>query len=170
MTDTFVATDGDIREVMKTMLDSKEFFSEGAYRAKVKTPVEMIASAIRATGAKVEFAFPLANQLAQLGQPLYRKLEPTGYSSESADWVNSSALLARMNFAMSLAQNKISGVKVETSRFEAKPDRVARQVLFRDATSQTRDAIKKALKDRKDKDQPAVVAGLVIGSPDFQRR
>jgi hypothetical protein len=75
-----------------------------------------------------------------------------------------------MNFAMALAQNKISGVKVETSRFDVKPERVARQVLFRDATSQTRDAINKALADRKDKDKPAVVAGLVIGSPDFQRR
>ena len=73
MAKTFHDTDGDIREVMTTMLDSKEFFSAGAYRAKVKTPFEMIVSAVRATGAQVDFAFPLANQIAQLGEPLYRK-------------------------------------------------------------------------------------------------
>ena len=68
MAKTFLETDGDIREVMKTMLTSKEFFSAGAYRAKVKTPFEMIASAVRATGAQVDFAFPLAQQIAQLGR------------------------------------------------------------------------------------------------------
>jgi len=63
----------------------------------------MIVSAVRATGAQVDFAFPLANQIAQLGQPLYRKLEPTGYSNANAEWVSSSALLARMNFALALS-------------------------------------------------------------------
>ena len=100
MAKTFCDKNGDIRAVMKTMLTSKEFFSQGAYRAKVKTPFEMIVSAVRATGAQVDFAFPLANQIAQLGEPLYRKLEPTGYSNANAEWVNSAALLARMNFAL----------------------------------------------------------------------
>jgi uncharacterized protein (DUF1800 family) len=166
MAKTFEETGGDIREVMRTMLGSKEFFSEGAYRAKVKTPFEMIASAIRATGAEVDYAFPLANQIAQLGEPLYRKQEPTGYSSANAEWVNSAALLARMNFAMALAQNKVPGVNVDVSRFGNDPARVARQVLFTDATAQTREAITKALVDQKG----TSVAGLMIGSPDFQRR
>ena len=87
---------------MKTMLDSKEFWSEGAWRAKMKSPLEMVASAIRATGAEVASAFALSNQLQQLGQPLYRKLEPTGYSSAGAEWTNSAALLARMNFGLAL--------------------------------------------------------------------
>jgi len=68
---TFRDKNGDIREVMKTMLTSDEFFSQTAYRAKVKSPLEMIVSAVRATGAQVDFAFPLANQIAQLGQPLH---------------------------------------------------------------------------------------------------
>ena len=119
MAKTFHDNDGDIRAVMKTMLDSKEFFSEGAYRAKVKTPLEMIVSAVRATGAQVDFAFPLAQQIAQLGEPLYRKIEPTGYSSANAEWVNSAALLARMNFALALAQNRVPGVQGGHSRSSA---------------------------------------------------
>ena len=73
MAKTFTKTHGDIREVMKTMLESKDFFSAGAYHAKVKDPFQMIASAIRATGAEVDYAFPLAQQIGQLGEPLYRK-------------------------------------------------------------------------------------------------
>jgi uncharacterized protein (DUF1800 family) len=118
MAKTFREKDGDIREVMKTMLTSKEFWSQGAWRAKMKSPLEMIASAVRATGADVESASIVAGQLQQLGEPLYRKIEPTGYSSANAEWTSSAALLARMNFALNLAQNKVPGLKVDTSRFE----------------------------------------------------
>jgi uncharacterized protein (DUF1800 family) len=168
MAQTFEKTDGDIREVMKTMIDSKEFFSAGAYRAKVKTPLEVIASAVRATGAQVDYAMPLANQIAQLGEPLYRKIEPTGYSSANAEWISSASLLGRMNFALALTQNKVPGVKVDASRFPEDPVKAARAVLFHDATPQTREAIMKALADKKP--TPDLVAALVIGSPDFQRR
>ena len=113
MAKTFTKTDGDLRAVMKTMLDSKEFWSEGAFRSKMKSPLEMVASAVRAVNGDVDFAFALANQVAQLGQPLYRKQEPTGYSNSSQDWLNSAGLLARMNFAVQLANGKVPGVKVE---------------------------------------------------------
>jgi len=84
-------------------------------------------------------------------------------------------LLARMNFALALAQNKLPGVKLDPTRFKDEPGQVARQVLFTDASPQTREAIEKALAEHKDKNPqaaptPAMVAGLVIGSPDFQRR
>jgi uncharacterized protein (DUF1800 family) len=115
MAQTFTKTDGDLRAVMKTMLDSKEFWSEGAYRSKMKSPLEMVASAVRAVNGDVDFAFALVNQVAQLGQPLYRKQEPTGYSNASREWLNSAGLLARMNFAVQLAGNKVQGVKVESA-------------------------------------------------------
>ena len=168
MAKTFHDTDGDIRAVMSAMLDSKEFFSEGAFRAKVKTPLELVVSAARATDAQVDFAIPLATQIAQLGEPLYRKIEPTGYSSANAEWVNSAALLARMNFALALADNRVPGSKVDTARFENDPAAVARQVLFHEPTQQTLNSIEKALAQREP--TPALVAGLVLGSPDFQRR
>jgi len=175
MAKTFLDSDGDIRAVMNTMLTSKEFLSQGAYQAKVKTPFEMIVSSIRATGAQVDFAFPLAGRIAKLGQPLYRKLEPTGYSNANAEWINSAALLERMNFALDLTQNKVQGTKVDQARFNEDPAHTARLMLFTNPTAPTRNAIDKAIADQKAKNpkappSPALVAGLVIGSPDFQRR
>jgi uncharacterized protein (DUF1800 family) len=113
MAGTFLKTDGDIRQVLETMLRSKEFWSVGAYRSKMKSPLEMVASAVRATNGNVDFAFALANQVAQLGEPLYRKMEPTGYSNSSQEWMNTAGLLGRMNFALQLADNRLPGVKVE---------------------------------------------------------
>jgi uncharacterized protein (DUF1800 family) len=115
MAQTFLKTDGDIRSVMKTMLESKEFWSVGAYRSKMKSPLEMVASAVRAANGNVDYAVSLMQQVAQLGEPLYRKVEPTGYSNASQEWLNSAGLLARMNFALQLADNKVPGVKVETA-------------------------------------------------------
>jgi uncharacterized protein (DUF1800 family) len=166
---TFVASNGDIREVMKTMLESKEFWSQGAYRAKLKTPFEMVASSVRALGANVTDAWALANQVGNLGEPLYRKQEPTGYSNLNSEWVSSASLLNRMNFALQLAKNGVEGVKVDIRRFGNNPEAVAKTLMYRSASPQTRSAINKALKDQKQK-TPALVAGLVIGSPDFQRR
>ena len=165
MAKTFREKDGDIREVMRTMLASKEFWSQGAWHAKMKSPLEMIASAIRATGADVQSASMLAQQLQQLGEPLYRKVEPTGYSSANAEWTNSAALLARMNFGLALALNKAPGLKVDTSRFEKlnDPESIAKAILFTASTPETQAAI------AKDK-EPAKIAGLVLGSPEFQRR
>ena len=137
MAETFRKTDGDLRAVMKTMLESKEFFSEGAYRSKLKSPLEVVASAVRAVHGEIDYAFPLANQVSQLGQPLYRKQEPTGYSNSSQEWLNAGGLLARMNFAVQLAGNKVPGVKVDAGSF-AKPD------------------------------DP--IAGVALGSPEFQKR
>ncbi len=108
----FLKTNGDLREVMKTMIRSREFSSRGAWHAKVKSPFELVVSALRASGADITLAAPIARQIAQLGQPLYRKLEPTGYSNTGEDWVNSAALLGRMNFAVALAANRVPGVSV----------------------------------------------------------
>jgi uncharacterized protein (DUF1800 family) len=174
MSKTFLSTGGDIRAVMATMLSSKEFFSEGAYHSKVKTPFEMIVSALRATGAQVDFIFPLAQQITQLGQPLYRKLEPTGYSSANAEWVSSSALLARMNFALSLGQNRVAGIKLDTKKFAGTPRDVGRQLLFTNPSKQTVQILGTALETEKKKNPKAspnaLLAGLVLGSPDFQRK
>jgi uncharacterized protein (DUF1800 family) len=174
MAQTFLTKKGDIREVLRTMLASKEFWSEGAYRAKVKTPFEMVVSAARALGANVDNAFALANKVGELGEPLYRKQEPTGYSNLNAEWVNSAALLARMNFALALAQNKIPGVTVDTAKFgQGGAAEIAQSLLLRDVTPQTRATIENALKEQQAKTPgpaPALVAGLVLGSPDFQKR
>ncbi len=156
MAKTFTATGGDLRAVMRTMLQSKEFWSEGAWRAKLKTPFEMAVSAVRASGAQVDYAFPLANQIAQLGQPLYRKMEPTGYSAASVDWLNSASLVGRMNLAAALAHNRIPGVSA------------ADVDLYASASRETRASVDRAAEgNRPDR---ATLNGLVLGSPEFQRR
>lgn len=169
MAATFLKTGGDIREVMKTMLASREFWSQGAYRAKIKTPFEMVASSVRALDANVSDAFALANQVENLGEPLYRKLEPTGYSNLNSEWVNSAALLARMNFALQLAQNRVPGVQVDLSRFAGDPAPLSKMLLFRPPSAPTQAGIEKAFGEQKQK-TPGLMAGLVLGSPDFQRR
>jgi uncharacterized protein (DUF1800 family) len=113
MAQTFLKTDGDIRAVIGTMLESKEFWSEGAYQSKMKSPLEVVVSAVRASNGNVDFAQALVNQVAQLGEPLYRKIEPTGYSNTSREWMNTAGLMARMNFAVQLSGNKVPGVTVE---------------------------------------------------------
>jgi len=116
MAATFQRTGGDLREVMKTMIRSREFFSDGAYRAKMKSPFELVVSAVRASGAEVNSAIALSKIIDDLGQPLYRKEEPTGYSNTSEEWVNTGGLVARMNFAVSLARNNAPGVKVDQTK------------------------------------------------------
>jgi uncharacterized protein (DUF1800 family) len=112
MAQAFKKSDGDLRQLMQTMLSSPEFWSQGAYRAKIKTPFELVGSAARAANAAVESAFVLGNELQKLGEPLYRKMEPTGYSNLNAEWISTSALLERMNFAIALAHNRMPGVTV----------------------------------------------------------
>ena len=107
MAKRFRETDGDIRAVVQTMIASPEFFSEGARSAKVKTPFEFVVSAVRATGTDLRRAAPLGQKLVELGQPLYRKVEPTGYSTMAEEWVNSSGLLARMNFAAEFKNTQV---------------------------------------------------------------
>jgi uncharacterized protein (DUF1800 family) len=170
MAQTFLSTDGDLRKVMRTMLTSPEFWSQGAFQAKIKTPFEMIASSLRATNADVESAFLLGNQLQKLGEPLYRKIEPTGYSNLNTEWVSSSGLLDRMNFGLALAQNHIPGVAVNLGTED--PQVLVRSILEREPGEQTKAAIEQGLSNVAGKplQAEAMAAGLAIGSPEFQRR
>ncbi len=111
----FTATTGDLREVLKAILTSPEFSSADAYRAKVKTPLEFVASALRATGADVRTGLPLARTLRDMGMPLYFCQPPTGYDETAATWVSAGALVSRMNFAVDLSKNAVRGVRVTLS-------------------------------------------------------
>jgi len=113
MANTFLKSDGDIREVLRTMYQSQEFWAPETYRAKVKTPFEFVVSAIRATGVDVQNAMPFVQTLNQLGMPLYQMQPPTGYSMKAEAWVNSAALLGRMNFALRLAAGRMPGVSFD---------------------------------------------------------
>ena len=108
----FTATRGDLREVMRTIVTSPEFFAPEAYRAKVKTPLDFVASALRVTGAELRSAQPLARELREMGMPLYFCQPPTGYADTASTWVSAGALVSRMNFAVALGKNEIRGVRI----------------------------------------------------------
>ncbi len=113
MVATFLKSDGDMRAVLTTMFHSPEFWSPSLYRAKVKTPVEFVASALRATNADVTNPGPLVQSMGRLGMPIYGMQTPNGYSWRSDAWVSSNALLTRMNFALVLAGNRLQGTRID---------------------------------------------------------
>jgi uncharacterized protein (DUF1800 family) len=169
MAQTFTKTDGDLRAVLQTMFTSPEFFSEGAWDAKVKSPFEMVVSAVRAMGGEATDTFTLVQKIADLGEPLYGKLEPTGYPETGEGWLSTANLLGRMNFATTLASGQVPGVKVDGSRLEGKDAAaIAREVLGRPASDQTLEALAKGLEGKEP--MARMVASLVLSSPDFQRR
>jgi uncharacterized protein (DUF1800 family) len=169
MAQTFTKTDGDLRAVLQTMFTSPEFLSEGAWQAKVKSPFEIVVSAVRALGGDTSDTFSLVQKIADLGEPLYNKLEPTGYPNTGEGWLNTANLLGRMNFATGLASGQIPGVKLDGSRLDGKDaGAIAREVLGRDASEQTLEALTKGLEGREPTSR--MVASLVLSSPDFQRR
>ncbi len=109
MAKSFLASDGDIKTVLRTMFDSPEFWSPEVYRAKVKTPEEFVVSAVRASGAEVKNAMPLVQALDRLGMPLYGMQTPNGYSWMAEPWVNTGDLVSRMNFCAWFERRSRSG-------------------------------------------------------------
>ncbi len=187
MTKTFLKKNGDIREVLRTMFNSPEFWAPETYRAKVKTPFEFVVSAVRASGAQVDDARQLVGTLNNMGMPLYGMIPPTGYSMKAETWVNSSALLARMNFALGLASGKVRGVAIDAAQLAPKTAdagqalaQLEASLLGGDVSRQTHDTIIKQLEDPKitqrrldDPGRPpnvGAIAGLILGSPEFQKR
>jgi len=189
MAQTFQKTDGDIREVLRTMIESPEFWSRESYRAKIKTPFELVASASRAVGADVAIPLMLVQWTNRIGQPLYQCEPPTGYSDKAEAWVNTGALLTRMNFALALTSNRMRGTTVNIeplfgSETAANPhatmQRAIEAFLGGQASQETRDTLEKqmddpqilqaTLDDKVKQVNAPMIAGLVLGSPEFQRR
>ena len=113
--ETFRRKGGDIRAVVTTIVTSPEFFAPAARAAKIKTPLEFVASAVRASGAEVTSARELARRIALMGMPLYQQQPPTGYKDTADAWVSTSGLLARINFAADLAAARVPGVSADTT-------------------------------------------------------
>ncbi len=189
MAKTFLNTDGDIRSVLRAMFASPEFWSRDSYRAKIKKPFELIASTARALGADIDVPLPLVLWSARIGEPLYLCQPPTGYSDKAATWVNTGALLNRLNFSLALASGRMRGARVDVASLlgvepNADPrdalDRAIAVLLAGQASPQTRATLEKQVADPKllqaSLDDPVssmdlgVVAGLVLGAPEFQRR
>src|SRR5712691_10205620 len=189
MAQTFQSSDGDIRAVLKTMIYSREFWSREAYRAKIKTPFELVVSTARALGADVDTPMPLVQWTGRIGEPLYQCQPPTGYSDRADAWVNTGALLNRLNYSLALAGNKVRGSRSDIASVlgvEASSDakgalnRAVQVFLGGQTAPTTVETLEKQLDNpqvlQAKLDDPVkrvdfgVVAGLVLGAPEFQRR
>lgn len=182
----FLAADGDLRETIRAIVTSPEFFEPQYYRAKVKSPFEYVVSAIRAVNASTDGRMPVAREIAQMGEPLYLCQPPTGYSDAASAWVNTGAIVARLNFALALAANKLPGTESNLTRLlqpddlldsRRSFDGLARVFVGGDLSADTRSAIEKRIEDRQAplddpeaKTQLPMIAGLILGSPEFQRQ
>jgi uncharacterized protein (DUF1800 family) len=204
MAKTFLSSDGDISAVLKTLFHSPEFWSTSTYRAKVKTPLEFVVSAVRASNADIENLRPIENNLRQMGMPTYGAIAPTGYKWEAADWVSTGALVDRMNFALNLAASRLPNISVEWSspselgtistspspeteeaRLESllipggTSDSTRTAALQQFAAQSNQNAVtpistpmrpNRSINANALEREDQVLAGLLIGSPEFQRR
>ena len=166
----FSETGGDLSEVMRTLLTSPEFLALDAYREKLKTPFKFVVSAVRATGTDVLTAAPLVRAMQQLGMSLYMCQPPTGYKDTADVWVNTGALVNRMNFVVQLAGTQLrAAVKAGSykdflgSGLQTVPNRIVRTVLNDDVSATTRDTIAEAT-------TASQKLALTLGSQEFQRR
>jgi len=189
MTKTYESTGGDIRSVLRTMIYSPEFWSKETYRAKVKTPFELVASTARALDADVTVSLPLTVWVGRMGEPLFLCQPPTGYSDKASTWVNTGALLNRLNFALGFATNHMAGANVDLADMFGEdasrdPETALTRAtdLFLDGqlaptTMQTLEArlndpqiLQARLDDPVKQVNEGLLSGLVLGTPEFQRR
>jgi hypothetical protein len=195
--------------VLKTLFHSPEFWSTSAYQAKVKTPLEYVVSAVRASNSEVANLRPLENALRTMGMPLYGCVPPTGYNWQASAWVSTGALVDRMNFALALASNRLPGITATwnpeddnsansvlttgTPTPESEEARLESLVVAGGISESTRSAVlqqfrqspqlQDSVSPRQIAARPAtrgqitplerqdqLLAGLLLGSPEFQRR
>jgi uncharacterized protein (DUF1800 family) len=213
MAKTYLSSGGDISAVLKSLYHSPEFWSADVYRAKVKTPLEYVVSAVRASNANIDNLRPVANALRTMGMPLYGCVPPTGYDWKASSWVSTGALVDRMNFALNLASNHLQGVTAswtpqtndnsatpfyaDPPTAESEETRLEAMIVAGGISDATRAAVLKQFAEqvaqRSDsasaqsvaspprpvariaaapalEREDQLLAGLLLGSPEFQRR
>ncbi|HEX9484619.1 MAG TPA: DUF1800 domain-containing protein, partial [Gemmatimonadaceae bacterium] len=184
--DTFRRTDGDIREVVRTIVTSPEFFSRTAYRSKVKSPFELVASALRAVGAQADTSLRSVQSVAFLGEPVFGHQAPNGWPETGAEWMNSGAILNRINFGLGLAAGRMPGASItqwsdwdrlKNAAREQQVDGVVLAFFGGQSSPDTREILMQGENPlAKQAARPAQleglsqIVGLALGAPEFQRR
>jgi uncharacterized protein (DUF1800 family) len=212
--DTWKRTDGDLREIYRTIVTSPEFFSPVAFHKKIKSPFEYAISSVRAMNGTVDATVAVAprqverdaallvrppqgggfidvnpttleGEIANMGEPLFQYLAPTGFPEDSRKWVSSGALISRLNFSLALTAGRIRDVKIDNPAEDASPtmdvdgevNRLAAQILHGEMTPSTRATLMNEASSSSTTGTqgnasltPATIAALLLGSPEFQRR
>jgi len=187
LADVFLKTHGHLASVYAALFSSPEFWSERALASKIKTPLEFAVSAIRAVGGSTTGDIALAQSLDRMGQPLYRSQPPTGFPETAEAWVNAGALVNRINFGLALASNRIRGTTVDVSHYvspaaakdpQAALDALASVILGHRLGAESRATLLNALREaggdtahgQQRPVDPKMIAGLLLGSPEFQKQ
>ena len=148
----FLKTDGSIRETLRAIITSPEFFSQSSYRAKIRSPFEYVAAAMRALGAETDADRPVLDAIGRMGEPVFGRITPDGYADRAEQWLSSGAMTTRFNFANALATNRIKGTKIDLGRLLSgadlsNEDAVAQKLIglmiFGDVSPATRAALQK---------------------------
>ena len=175
---TFEKTGGDLREVLRTLFTHPHFFSPQVYQAKIKKTLELVASALRASGAEIKPARHLMRMLAEMGEALYLCQDPTGYPDVASAWINTNSLLKRLNFALALASNRIPQIRVDLA--SAWP--LFQQLRLPEPSAQQLEQTRSLLsqvgeeENQRSDHRPArfsekvIASAFMLGSPQFQKR
>lgn len=168
-------TGGSIRDVVRAIVRSPEFWTEASARSKFKTPLEFVVSSIRAVNGSVGVDTGPSRAVARLGQPLYMQPVPTGYDETEAAWASSAALFERMNVAVALAAGRLPGVVVDldavipaTNEADVLLERVGRTLLGRSMPERTAVIIRREVAGLAPREARALAVGLSLGGPEFQ--
>lgn len=172
----FLKTDGSIRETLRAIVMSPEFFSTTAYRTKMRSPFEYVAAAMRALNAETDGDRPVLDAIGRMGQPVFGRITPDGYADRADQWLSSGAMIARFNFASALATNRIKGTRIDVARLlsgidEAKKDSVAAKFICLTVSSDlspgTRAVLAKTLQSEPGSNPPAAApspsANVAVG-------
>jgi uncharacterized protein (DUF1800 family) len=159
--DTFHRSDGDIRAILRAIVGAPEFYAPEVYKAKVKKPLEFVASALRITQAETKVTHQLLRYLGRMGEPLFLAQPPTGYPDIGNSWISPDMLLTRMNFASDLVGNRLNGTRVQADALRDTEGFI--RLIAPDGLSR---ATRMALAETADRDTPA----LLLAAPEFQRR
>jgi uncharacterized protein (DUF1800 family) len=170
----FLDTDGDLRQTVKAVVESPEFRDPHYFEGKVKSPFEYVVSAVRAVDASIDNPLALVRQIAQIGEPLYGAQPPTGYSDAGSAWMNSGALLSRLNFSLSMAAGKVPGVHVDVAKLIPAGEGDSVKALANALTGRSlSETSMRVVRERIAADGNAefpTIAGLILGSPEFQKQ
>jgi len=180
MANTFIEKNGDIRQVLITMVAAPEFWNVDALREKTKSPFELAIGAVRSLHATIDEPMPLYNWVTRMGEREYYYQAPTGFPDKGAYWINTGSLLSRMNFGLALAAGRIPGVRVDLLALnhghEPESAQAALSIYGHLILPEWNlDATVKRLTpmlNEPDSTDPmlAQVVGIIIGSPEYQRR
>lgn len=159
--ETFRQSDGDIPSVLRTIIDSVEFSAPENYQAKIKKPLEYVASALRAVGAETQVTHQLFRYVGRMGEPLFLAQPPTGYPDVASSWISSDMLLTRMNFVADLVGNRLPGSRVAAEALRDK-ETFLRLVAPDGLSAESRAAIAES--------EGSQAIAIAMAAPEFQRR